>query len=341
MRWRAAGITLALLVGMAVPATAAASCRDVTVPVRLDVLLPAQVHGRLCEPAGGASRVQLLVHGATYDSRYWDEPVEGGRYSYVRQANGEGWATLAIDRVGYGQSTPEPSAALTATGQAGTVHQIIGRLRDGTVGGHTYDRVLLVGHSVGSAVALIESSLYNDADALALTGITHRLSPDELTDALLNAVHPVTLDPSSLATEYDPGYLTTVPGARAMLFYGPDPDREMLAYDEATKGVVSDAELADAIALGFTLPTSLAVKLPVYLVDGGVDALFCGHLAGGDCADTHGLEAEERPYFANARGFTAATLPAAGHDLNFAPDAVAYEHALNAWADHVTPASPA
>ncbi|WP_249228123.1 alpha/beta hydrolase [Kutzneria sp. CA-103260] len=329
------GITLALLIGLVAPAAAAApSCQDVSLPVQLDVLLPAQVHGRLCVPAGGASRVQLLVHGATYDSRYWDEPV--GDYSYVRHAVGDGWATLAIDRVGYGQSSRELSATLTATTQATTVHQIIGQLRAGSVGGQSFAKVLLVGHSVGSAVSLIETSLYNDADAVALTGVTHRISPDELAAIFATSIRPVTVDPSPLTTEYDPGYLTTVPGTRAALFYGPHPDPELLAYDEATKGVVSATEAADAIALGFTLPTSLAVTVPVYLVDGGADAIFCGHLLGGQCSDAAALTAEEAPYFANAASFTAATLPGAGHDLNFEADASVYETALNTWADTTT-----
>ncbi len=327
MRWRAAGITLALLFGLTPPASAATEdCQDVSLPVLLDVALPATIHGRLCEPAGGTSRVQLLVHGATYDSRYWDEPI--GDYSYVRQAVGDGWATLAIDEVGYGQSTREPSVLLTATTQALVVHQVIGQLR-----AFGYGKVLLVGHSVGSAVSLIESSLYNDADAVALTGMTHRVSPAELTAALALMVRPVTVDPSALATEYDPGYLTTVPGTRAALFYGPDPDPSMVAHDEAAKGVVSSTEMADAIAVGFTLPMSLGIRLPVYLVAGGHDALFCGHLLGGDCSSPEALNAEEAPYFANALSFTAATLPDSGHDLNFAADAAVYESALNTWAD--------
>jgi pimeloyl-ACP methyl ester carboxylesterase len=335
MRWQAAGLALLLLVGLvvglAMPAAAApTSCSDVTVPVQLDVLLPARIHGRLCEPPGGSDRVQLLVHGATYDSRYWDEPIGGGRFSYVRRALGDGWATLAIDRVGYGASTREPSVLLTASTQALTVHQVVSWLRD------SYRKVLLVGHSVGSAVALIETSLYNDADGLALTALTHRVSPEDLASALAFDVRPVTVEPGPLASEYDPGYLTTVRGRRAALFYGPKPDPAMLAYDEATKGVVSATEMADAIALGFTLPTSLGVTVPVYLVDGSLDALFCGHLLGGDCSSVASLDAEERPYFATARSFTAAVLPNAGHDLDFEPRAAVYEDALNAWADTTT-----
>ena len=328
MRWQAAVLALALIVGLAAPATAAtAECSDVTVPVQLDVLLPAEIHGQLCLPPGGSDRVQLLVHGATYDSRYWDEPVDDGRFSYVRRALGDGWATLAIDRVGYGARTREPSVLLTASTQALTVHQVVSWLRD------SFADVLLVGHSVGSAVALIETSLYNDASAVALTAMTHRLSPENLAAALAFDVRPVTVDPGPLASEYDPGYLTTVPGRRAALFYGPDPDPAMLAYDEATKGVVSATEMADAIAIGFTLPTSLGITRPVYVVDGSVDALFCGNLLGGSCSSAAALTAEERPYFANAPSFTAAVLPDAGHDLNFEARAAGYEDALNAWAD--------
>jgi pimeloyl-ACP methyl ester carboxylesterase len=327
MRWPAVVLAMALIVGVAAPAAAASPCSDVTVPVQLDVLLPAEIHGRLCLPPGGADRVQLLVHGATYDGRYWDEPVEGGRFSYVRRALGDGWATLAIDRVGYGASTPEPSALLTALTQALTVHQVISWLRP------AFGTVLLVGHSVGSAVALIETSLYNDASALALTALTHRVSPQALASALAFDVRPVTAVPGPLAARYDPGYLTTVPGRRAALFYGPRPDPAMLAYDEATKGVVSATEMADAIALGFALPTSLGITRPVYLVDGSRDALFCGELLGGSCSSPAALDAEERPYFAHSPAFTAAVLPDAGHDLNFEPHAAVYEDALNAWAD--------
>jgi hypothetical protein len=166
-----------------------------------------------------------------------------------------------------------------------------------------------------------------------MTALTHRLSPEGLASALAFDVRPVTVDPGPLASEYDPGYLTTVPGRRAALFYGPDPDPAMLAYDEATKGVVSATEMADAIALGFALPTSLGITRPVYLVDGSVDSLFCGNLLGGACSSAASLTAEEAPYFADARSFTAAVLPNAGHDLNFEPYAAVYEDALNAWAD--------
>ncbi|GAA3431035.1 alpha/beta hydrolase [Kutzneria kofuensis] len=335
MRWRAMGVGLTAavaMIGLAAPATATTTCQDVSVPAQLDLLLTVQVHGRLCVPAG-ADKVQLLVHGATYDSRYWDEPVEGNLYSYVREATVDGWATLAVDLVGYGQSTKVPSATLTATTQALVVHQLIGKLRAGTIGGHAFPRVLLSAHSVGGAEAVIETSLYNDADALAVSGMSHMLSVPQLLQTFTSGLHPVTLDPSPLATQYDPGYLTTVPGTRGTLFYGPDPDPVMVAYDEATKGAISGTEAADAISLGFVLPTSRAVHIPVYLVLGDSDKLYCSAVLGTDCTDNASLDAQERPYFANASSFTAVVVPDSGHDVNLSPNAVSYETALNTWAD--------
>lgn len=332
-------VALAGVLG-AVPAQATTpppQCTEVHIPVQLDLLLPATVAGQLCLPGNGSTdRVQLLVHGATYDSRYWNEPYGDGAFSYTPRANADGWATLAIDRVGYGQSTTLPSVALTAVTQALTIHQIIGQLRAGAIGGRPFGTVLLVGHSVGSGIALLETSLYDDADALALTGMTHHLSPTQLAAIFADDLRPVSLYPDSpLAQRYDAGYLTTAPGTRASLFYGPDPDPGLVAYDEQTKGVISATEAADVIATAFTLPTSLGDRLPTYLVDGTADQIFCGGLLGAVCSDAATLRGEEAPYFASARSFITAVLPNAGHDLNFDPNAADYEQALFSWADQL------
>jgi hypothetical protein len=56
--------------------------------------------------------LQILVHGATYDHRYWDWPLDPEQYSYVEWATERGYATLAIDRVGCGAGQlPGPGRA--------------------------------------------------------------------------------------------------------------------------------------------------------------------------------------------------------------------------------------
>jgi alpha-beta hydrolase superfamily lysophospholipase len=228
-----------------------------------------------------------------------------------------------------------PSVTLTAITQALTLHQIIGQLRDGAIGGHALAKVLLNGHSVGAGIALLETSMYNDADALALSGIGHDLSPTQLARIFVDDLRPVALDPDpALSRRYDVGYLTTVPGTRAALFYGPNPDPGLVAYDERTKGAISATEAADVIATAFTLPTALGDKLPTYLVDGADDQIWCsGALLAENCANSTTLRAAEAPFYASAASFTAAVQPDAGHDLNFAANSAQYEQALDSWAD--------
>lgn len=339
MRGTFVGLVAVLLLatGLAAPASAEAApdCRDVFVPVQLDLLLPAQVHGRLCEPASGpVDQVQLLVHGATYDSRYWDPAYGDGEFSFSPRANADGWATLAIDLVGYGRSTPVPSVTLTGLAQALALHQLIEALRAGAIGGHAFAKVLLNAHSVGAGIALLETAAYHDADALALSGLGHDLSPTQLVKVFVTDLRPTLLDPDpAVSRRYDAGYLTTAPGARGRLFYGPNPDPGLVAYDERTKGAISATEAADVIATGFVLPTSLADTLPTYLVDGQDDQIWCAGLLSEHCASSASLRADEAPFYANAASFTAAVQPAAGHDLNFAANSADYERALNAWAD--------
>jgi pimeloyl-ACP methyl ester carboxylesterase len=335
---RALALVIALLASVCVTGTSAAeqapACQDVQIPVHLDLLLPVDVSGRLCLPAPGVDRVHLLVPGATYDSRYWDVAYGDGAYAYTPRANADGWATLAIDTVGYGRSTPVPSVSLTTTAQALALHQIIGQLRSGAIGGHAFGTVLLVGHSVGSGIALVETSMYDDADALAVTGLAHHISPTRLTQIFATDLRPVSLYPDSpLAQRYDTGYITTVPGTRGSLFHGQDADPGLVAYDEQTKGAISATEASDFVATSFALPVSLGDRLPTYLVDGGADQLFCVGPLAANCADAATLRAEEAPYFASAPSFTATVLPDSGHDLNFDPNAATYEHDLFAWAD--------
>src|SRR5262245_55849324 len=86
----AAIATALLAAGPAVPARADQTCSTVTVPAALAEGGPANqtISGVLCTPgsyAGGVHRVDVLVHGATYDHTYWDWPQDPAAYSYVKK----------------------------------------------------------------------------------------------------------------------------------------------------------------------------------------------------------------------------------------------------------------
>ncbi|MGH8922234.1 MAG: alpha/beta hydrolase, partial [Actinomycetes bacterium] len=147
----------ALLAGaLAAPHAAAASpvsCAEVDLPVSVPSSHET-VHGQLCRPIGDApTTVQLLIPGGTYNRVYWDFPYQPERYSYQRDMAGHGYATFAVDQLGTGQSTKPPSAILLSSVEAAAIHQVVGHLRAGRVGEVRFDRVVLVGHSLGSGVA--------------------------------------------------------------------------------------------------------------------------------------------------------------------------------------------
>lgn len=103
----------ALLGGFLVAAPAAAvdiRCSDLDLPVTGPLGEPATVHGRFCLPEGPAPKaVQLLVHGGTYNSAYWDLPYDPDRYSYQRDMAKHGYATFAADQLGSGIVAAEAS----------------------------------------------------------------------------------------------------------------------------------------------------------------------------------------------------------------------------------------
>ena len=325
-----ATVALTILAG-AVPSAQAASCTDVDVPVAVG-LQPGNVHGTLCRPApGSGSTLAVLVPGGTYNSSYWDFPLQPERYSFRRSLNDRGYATLTIDRLGTGGSSRPLSVTLTAGVQAAAVHQVIGRARAGQLDGSAFSKVLLGAHSVGSGIAVIEAATYRDVDGVLLTGFSHVLAPGVVT-GLATSVHPAAIDPV-LGGGYDLGYLTTRPGTRGSLFYAPaTADPAVVAADEATKDVLAATEAPDVIGVAVASPYSVLINAPVLLAVGGADSLFCVELLG-NCASAEALRTTEKPYYSAQACLQTHVLPGAGHSINLATNTQSYHDAAGAWAD--------
>ncbi len=213
------GLLAGVLTAPQVAAESPVRCSEIDLPI--SVPTPREtMHGQLCTPASRTpTTVQLLIHGGTYNRLYWDLPYQPERYSYQRDMASHGYATFAVDRLGAGQSTKPPSVTLLDRVEAESIHQIIGHLRAGRVGGVRFDRVILVGHSLGSGVVTVEAATYHDVDGVILTGTSHQVSPVELAKSLAIYLHPVTLDPQLRKNVSDPGYFTTRPGLRGPVFY--------------------------------------------------------------------------------------------------------------------------
>jgi pimeloyl-ACP methyl ester carboxylesterase len=329
----------------ATAATASISCHNAHIPVSLTAGAPKtySIFGVMCAPASGhTSTVQVLVPGGTYDHIYWDLPYENGRYSYLRYAAEHGYTALAIDPIGTGQSSHPLSALLSLDVNAFTVHEIVQDLRASGLGSSPYAKVMLVGHSYGSFTNWVEAATYKDVNADLDTGALHGINPVGAAEIATNLSEPAYLDPSGRFHGYDPAYLTTWPNTRASFFYNAaNADPKVIALDEATKATFAATELAT-----FPLPiaegTTANINVPVLVVAGQKDAIFCG-LTADNCSTSATLLRSEAPYFAPAACLRSYVLPDSGHDVDLQLNSVDFYQVAIAWSNQVvgTGSSPA
>ncbi|WP_307868501.1 alpha/beta hydrolase [Umezawaea beigongshangensis] len=308
-----------------VPAGAApVTCQDLRVPVTIAGTAQT-VHGTLCTPRG-AKTVQVLVPGGTYNSSYWDISFTPEVRSFRAAMNKAGFATLAVDRLGTGSSSKPPSALLTATTQAHAMHQVVGAVRP------QFEKVIIGGHSIGAAMAMIEAGTFHDVDGVLVTGMTHRMNLTTVLPVLANMI-PAPLDPKFLGRGLDVGYLTTGGGTRYSAFHRPGPNVPgAISWDESTKDVFAATESVDTLVLTNALiPATRLIDVPVLLVVGD-DTHFCGPPLGSDCSSAEALRRSEAPYFSAAAELRTHVLHGYGHSINYAPNAPQYHGVVAQWA---------
>lgn len=301
----AAGPAVAAETPAAVRATA---CAQVTVPAAPGSAY--LVAGELCVPAG-AKTVQVLVHGFTYGSDFWDPDYGDGRYSYADAAHAAGFATLALDRLGVGASDRPAGAEVTFPAGAEAVHQAVGALRSGGLGAAPFPKVVLVGHSFGAHLAVYEAGTYRDVDALVALGSSHRPNVEVMARDIFGNLVPAASDPKFAGLGLDADYVTTAPGTRGVLHHAPATEPGMLAHEEEAKETgtwpevfTGSADVVDA--------ASRLVEIPVLTVNGAYDAFFCGGPAA-DCSSGAALAAFERPYYGPGATVRAVVVPDTGH----------------------------
>ena len=339
-RWLAA--LAAAAAGLWVTTTAVANadddvlplCRALQVPVSLAQVPGASLYGELCVPATGTpSIVQLLVHGATYNRYYSDWPYRPDFYSYVRQMVGAGYATLNIERLGYGRSTHPLSTLVTLPNETEALRQVVDKLRSGEIGGRPFSRVIWVGHSLGTLYGWLEASVSQNVDAFVLTGLLHSVKPSWLALAGQSA-YPAVLDASFAMSGLDTGYLTFKPGTRAPLFYWtPTAEPDVIALDERLKDTVSGTEFGAAVPLFNSPPPqtapSQAIKVPTLLVLGQHDRVMCDE--DGLICNQQNVANAERPYYSPTARLQVLIAPNTGHDLQLHETAPATGERILSW----------
>jgi pimeloyl-ACP methyl ester carboxylesterase len=319
------------------------TCREVPgIPIALASGQPATytVRGELCTTASelrAGATVQMLIHGGSYDHHYWDfGMVDGVTYSYARDVAAHGFPTFAFDEIGVGTSSKPTSTLLTIQAVAYVTHQIVQGLRDGSIAGVQFGKVISVGHSLGSVVVWQEAISYADIDGLIITGAAHSLAA-QLVAASATDFYPAVNDPKFANSGLDTGYLTTVPGTRVTLFYSsPDYDPNVLAKDEADKDVVPGTELGTALPIVTSTATSV-IQVPVLDILGSNDFTTCGpNTQGGtfDCSSGAAVAGQEAPFYAPSAQVQGCVIPGSGHSVSLSlnhelqvADAVAWSNA--------------
>lgn len=247
------------------------------------------------------------------------------------------------------------------------MHQVAQAIRRGDItapGGEQFHKVVYVGHSYSSLMGWLLATDYGeDLDAAVFTGAAHTLTVTAL-PVVYGNLYPAALDPKFAGDGLDPGYLTTLPGARDAFLYKPARvDPAVVEFDEKTKSTWTATESATG---NLSLFRPLDVRVPTLLVVGELDSIFCeenfdalppmtgggagavdhivapfedttvnvgsARLGGNDCSSPEALIKEERPHLGpRVPSVDAFILSDAPHDLNQALNAQEYFAAVNDW----------
>lgn len=310
------------------------ACQNMTLPVAMG---PGQTQsqtlaGTYCTPttwAHGAHKLDVLVHGATYNRSYWDWPVDPATYSYVDKDLQAGRAVFYYDRLGAGASSHPNGITVTIQADAYALHQVIQHFRSA----QQYTNVNIIGHSIGSMIAIEEVGNYHDASSLVVTSALHIPGLGLGSSALVTQLYPASLDPQFSGNSLLDGYLTTRPGGRSTAFYGPhNVDPSVLAYDEAHKDLFSVGQDATGLPV-FELPPLLnaasRITVPVLIVQGAEDGLFCGLLV--DCTNANAIRTNESLYYLATPQLDAISIPGTGHDIGLHTTAPQSFANINTW----------
>ncbi|WP_419992787.1 alpha/beta hydrolase [Streptomyces boninensis] len=291
----------------------------------------------LLVPAGGASTVQVLLPGLTYDRRYWTVPGELDYSAHMLRA---GHAVLLLDRLGTGASSRPDGHQVNLDSHVASIHHVVQELRTGTPAGRWFPRVVTIGHSYGSGLAIVEAARHRDVDAVVVTGMLHAQSGFyKKVDKVHEFFHPAGQDPLLAGSGAPADYLTQRPGRRArMLEYAPGIDPELSDYNERIKSTATWGE-GNSLPETYLAEYSRAIEVPVLVVVGEHDALFAGDDIG-FAAESTAVQQYEQDYYSPSAQLEAHVIPGCGHSLNLHRDAPRCYALTRAWLARHLPAGP-
>lgn len=258
------------------------------------VLLTGRSTLRVDPQVAGKPPLVVAVHGGTYTSRYFDLPG----YSLLDRARAMGIPLVAPDRPGYGGSVVPPPAEAGIEHSAALLDRAIGAIFE-TYGNET-SGVVLVGHSIGGAIAAMIAARRPAWPllGLALSGIC--LTPPPGADARAWEALP------------DLPFVEMPGDVKDHVMFGPIGTHrtDMPALSHSADAPIPRAELLDIVTIWPEQARSVLaeIRVPVHYRQGEFDALWITNAAEieafGACCT-------------NARFLDAKLFSGAGHCIDF------------------------
>ena len=211
----------------------------------------------IAEKGGSGLPLLVCIPGGSYNSRYFDIPG----HSLIDAAHELGFNVVALDRPGYQGS--DPLDEVTFAGNAEVLDAAISELWNEYAS--TSTGVVLIGHSIGGAVAIHLASQKHDWPLLGVSVTSiHIDTPDAVRDAW-NSM------PAGISIPFSREQ-------RVQFMYGPESTYEASVVDaaEVSADLIPVAELLEVVGVWIAeFPTlAAAVTVPVHYALAENEALW-------------------------------------------------------------------
>jgi pimeloyl-ACP methyl ester carboxylesterase len=279
-------------------------------------------------PTGIPAGATLYVHGLGFGAYYWHFTAVPG-YDYATYEAEHGHASVIIDRLGYGASSIPAGTGSCIGGQASILHQIIQGLRHGTytatgTSAPSFQRIGLVGHSVGGELVQVEAESFHDIDALSVEDFTDGTYSPLALSAFGADGAACALGGSPQTPGGAPGYGdfgATIADYNQIMFNDADP--AVVAAADATR---SKDPCGDILSILNAVPIDLlnlgTIKVPVAYAWGSKDALFL--------SPAPWAQIQESLYSGSPK-VTNIELAGSGHAVTLGRQAPQLQHAMDVW----------